>query len=124
MGRHTNRETGTVTQTMEFIPPTEEQIEASAALDYDTVPKVIHYGTPEELAAGGGIPQPPVLPFTDEATSGDVFPKVDRVEIIDETGRAFVEYYKPAGVYFQLQDDERTLKLFAGKPQPRTGSVV
>ena len=37
--------------------------------------------------------------------------KVSRVEVIDENGRSYTKY----GVYdieFQLQDDNRTLKLF------------
>lgn len=39
------------------------------------------------------------------------FGKVTRVEVIDNTGRAYVKYNVETVVY-QLQDDERTLKLF------------
>ncbi len=37
---------------------------------------------------------------------------VNRVEVIDNTGRAFVAYYGPGGVDIALQDDGRTLKVF------------
>lgn len=37
-------------------------------------------------------------------------PKVTRVEVIDETGRAYVRYNVIAEVH--LQDDDRTLKVF------------
>jgi hypothetical protein len=42
-------------------------------------------------------------------------PQVTRVEVVDETGRSFVQYYSP-GVEVQLQDDGHTLKVFAGTP--------
>lgn len=45
-----------------------------------------------------------------------IFDKVTRVEVIDSTGRAFVQYYEPGGAFFDLQDAGRTLKLFAGVP--------
>ena len=38
--------------------------------------------------------------------------KVTRVEIIDETGRAYVRWEKNLNVQVQLQDNERTLKIF------------
>lgn len=41
--------------------------------------------------------------------------KVDRVEVIDETGRAYVRgsiYGTPVKVELSLQDDGRTLKVF------------
>ena len=42
--------------------------------------------------------------------------KVTRVEVIDETGRAYVKYLnKDQEVVYSLQDDERTLKLFINK---------
>jgi hypothetical protein len=42
---------------------------------------------------------------------------VDRVEVIDSTGRAFVNYYRTdSGVSVELQDDGRTLKVFAETP--------
>lgn len=37
--------------------------------------------------------------------------KCNRVEVIDKTGRAYTNY-KSKNVYYQLQDDERTLKVF------------
>jgi len=42
------------------------------------------------------------------------YPDVTRVEVIDASGRAFVRYYKDKGVTIQLQDEGRTLKVFAG----------
>lgn len=40
------------------------------------------------------------------------FPKVSRVEVIDHTGRAYVLWKDGIRVHAQLQDDDRTLKLF------------
>lgn len=42
-------------------------------------------------------------------------PWVTRVEVIDSTGRAFTAYYETEGVYTQVQDNGRTLKIFAGE---------
>lgn len=39
------------------------------------------------------------------------FGKVTRVEVIDNTGRAYVKHNVQSVVY-QLQDEDRTLKLF------------
>lgn len=50
-------------------------------------------------------------------------PNITRVEIIDDTGRAFVRYYETAGVELHVQDEGRTLKVFARTPRrPRAGS--
>jgi len=39
--------------------------------------------------------------------------KVNRVEVIDESGRAYVKYLEEGeGVAYVLQDDEQTLKVF------------
>ena len=43
------------------------------------------------------------------------FPKVTRIEVIDEEGRSFVRYYKPGGAMLSVQDDGRTIKIFAGE---------
>ena len=40
-------------------------------------------------------------------------PKVTRVEVIDETGRVYTKWN--VKVEAQLQDDERTLKIFVYK---------
>jgi hypothetical protein len=40
---------------------------------------------------------------------------VTRVEVIDETGRAYVAWDKSIGVELSLQDDGRTLKVFVVK---------
>ena len=42
--------------------------------------------------------------------------KVNRLEVIDETGRGYVRYFK-AGEHlqYQFQDDGCTLKIFVGK---------
>jgi hypothetical protein len=43
--------------------------------------------------------------------------KVTRIEVIDAHGRAFVQAgYHPAGVTIEVQDDGRTIKIFAGYP--------
>lgn len=39
------------------------------------------------------------------------YPKVTRVEVIDNSGRAYTEY-NAADVQISFQDDERTLKVF------------
>lgn len=52
-----------------------------------------------------------------------LFAGVERVEVIDASGRTFVEYYQSGGVTLSIQDEGRTLKLFASEPQPRTGST-
>lgn len=44
--------------------------------------------------------------------------KVDRFEVIDETGRAYVKgsiYGSPVKVELSVQDDGRTLKVFVEK---------
>lgn len=41
------------------------------------------------------------------------FADVTRVEVIDETGRAYVKYNR-SDVEISIQDDGRTLKLFVG----------
>jgi hypothetical protein len=43
-------------------------------------------------------------------------PKVNRVEVIDSEGRAFVRYYVEPGAALELQDDGRTLKIFVQGP--------
>lgn len=43
---------------------------------------------------------------------------VNRVEVIDETGRAYTKWEEtPFTVQMVLQDDERTLKLFLEKEE-------
>lgn len=52
-----------------------------------------------------------------------IFPKINRIEVIDHTkpleeggGRAYVFWEKkPVSVYFQVQDDGKTLKIFINK---------
>ena len=46
--------------------------------------------------------------------------KVDRFEVIDDEGRAYVKgsiYGTPVGVELSLQDDGRTLKVFVYKKE-------
>ena len=44
--------------------------------------------------------------------------KVTRVEVIDETGRAYIKYLdNDQEVVCDLQDDERTLKVFINRKQ-------
>lgn len=41
---------------------------------------------------------------------------VNRVEVIDDTGRAYTKYLdKDEGIKYNLQDDNRTLKVFIDK---------
>jgi len=41
------------------------------------------------------------------------YDKINRVEVINETGRGYVKYLKDGeGVRYELQDDNRTLKIF------------
>jgi hypothetical protein len=40
------------------------------------------------------------------------YPKVTRIEVIDEKGRVYARY--DVRVFTELQDDERTLKVFVG----------
>lgn len=49
-------------------------------------------------------------------------PAVTRVEIIDSTGRAFTRRYSEPGVQVDVQDDGRTVKIFAGTPMPGGGA--
>ena len=52
------------------------------------------------------------------------FVNVNRVEVIDDTGRAFVGYYPTGAVEIDVQDSGRTLKIFVGEPPahpPRSG---
>lgn len=42
--------------------------------------------------------------------------RVTRLEVIDDTGRAYVKYLdKDEGIKYSLQDDDRTLKVFIDK---------
>lgn len=51
--------------------------------------------------------------------------KVNRVEVIDSTGRAFTRYYEDGiGVEAHLQDAGRTLKVFAGTPDAKRFRVT
>lgn len=50
--------------------------------------------------------------------------KVTRIEVIDATGRAFVAYYRTSGVSISMQDDDRTMKIFAGEPEVRHNHIT
>ena len=44
--------------------------------------------------------------------------KINRLEVIDQTGRAYVHYFRlheNESVRYSLQDDNRTLKIFIDK---------
>lgn len=43
------------------------------------------------------------------------FPAVTRIEVIDNSGRAFTRRYDIAGADVSLQDEGRTLKVFAAR---------
>lgn len=44
------------------------------------------------------------------------FSGVTRIEVINSRGRVFTQYYKPHTAIVQIQDDGRTIKVFAGEP--------
>ena len=44
----------------------------------------------------------------------DKYAKVTRLEVIDETGRAYT-HHEVRVLQFSLQDDDRTLKIFVTK---------
>jgi hypothetical protein len=49
-------------------------------------------------------------------TSNNEMRGVNRLEVIDETGRAYVKYLnKNERVRYELQDDDRTMKVFIDK---------
>jgi len=51
--------------------------------------------------------------------------KIDRLEVIDETGRAYVKgsiYGSPVSVELSVQDDGRTLKVFVTPSPPQKDS--
>lgn len=39
-------------------------------------------------------------------------PFVNRIEVIDETGRVFIGYFSEKGAVVSFQDDGRTIKVF------------
>lgn len=47
-----------------------------------------------------------------DAKELEAMSKVTRLEVIDETGRAYVKYFDKGSVEYSLQDDDRTLKIF------------
>ena len=48
--------------------------------------------------------------------------RVNRFEVIDETGRGYVKYLeKDEFIQYGLQDDDRTLKVFIEKPRLKEG---
>jgi len=51
---------------------------------------------------------------------------VDRLEVIDDSGRAYVKgniYGSPVSVQLSLQDDGRTLKVFVQPTTPKEGEA-
>jgi len=42
-------------------------------------------------------------------------PKITRVEVIDENGRSYVNWNERNNVFYQLQDEGRTLKVFVNR---------
>lgn len=74
------------------------------------------------MLADGGVHSPITL-MTDEdllpnfdLTSLDCIsmPEVTRVEVIDKTGRAYVNMDVKGGAQLDIQDDKKTLKIFLG----------
>lgn len=45
--------------------------------------------------------------------------ELDRIEVIDETGQAYVR--TPVSIRLDYQDDERTLKIFVAPKEPGDG---
>lgn len=50
-------------------------------------------------------------PLPDNWFLQHLFPKVTRVEVIDSSGRVYMQY-DAKDVYISVQDNERTLKVF------------
>lgn len=48
-------------------------------------------------------------------STGNLAPRVTRVEVIDDNGRSYVNWDKRNRVEIQFQDDNRTLKIFITK---------
>jgi hypothetical protein len=48
----------------------------------------------------------------DVVNSDKILPKCTRVEVIDTTGRAYVNWQEGNIVQLMMQDDDRTLKIF------------
>jgi len=55
------------------------------------------------------------LETSDTLSAQEFLPLVTRIEVIDADGRAFVQHYVDAGASMSVQDQGRTLKLFAGR---------
>ena len=49
---------------------------------------------------------------TNKIEINDMLSKCTRVEIIDQNGRAYVNWHESNNVELSLQDDNRTLKIF------------
>jgi len=67
----------------------------------------------EEMDGGDGYEEFKIRHITkDRLTKLD---KCTRVEVIDETGRAYVNWNKESEVSISMQDNEKTLKVFISK---------
>ena len=66
-----------------------------------------------------GVVSDALVPWLEEhdqkARRRMLLPDVTRVEVIDNDGRVFSARYSEGGVDVHLQDDERTIKVFAGE---------
>jgi len=52
------------------------------------------------------------IEYLEKVTSDKILPKCTRVEVIDTTGRAYVNWQEGNIVQLMMQDDDRTLKIF------------
>ena len=69
----------------------------------------------DELAKLGWTP-PKKENFMTDREELEAMNKINRLEVIDQTGRAYVHYLsEKESVRYSLQDDNRTLKIFIDK---------
>ena len=58
----------------------------------------------------------------DQASDQTIEQRLDRIEVIDETGRVYVKgaiYGTPVDIHLSYQDDGRTLKVFVTPKEKR-----
>ena len=50
--------------------------------------------------------------YNKQTVNTEILPKCDRVEVIDQSGRAYVNWKPTNKVQLMMQDNDRTLKVF------------
>ena len=96
-----------------------DEIQAEEILDWtETLPMRIEAGmvnTHLHIKQGVITAEPNDKDLKGGSLTSTYTDKVTRVEVIDSGGRAYVSWDKDNKVESQLQDDERTLKIFITK---------